>query len=940
MALQRMCLLSHGRGDMLSSGLIFTIAGLYLGFLFLLAFLTDRQAARGSLGFLNSPVIYTLSLAVYCTSWTFYGAVGSAARNGLEFLTIYIGPTLVLMGWWFWMRKLVTISNAQKITSIADFISARYGKSTLLSALVTLIALVGITPYISLQLKAVASSFDAFSDSDTWSPVPLASDSILSDTGFWVAICMAVFVVLFGTRNLGTNERHPGVVVAIAVESTVKLFSLGAIAFFATFILHDGIEDLYTSSAWNTGVQRLFHFQEGFELRWVALTFLSAAAMICLPRQFHVAVVENADERKLATASWLFPLYLGLVSVFVIPIAISGLTTLPETANPDLYVLSVPLAAGYDGLALLAFIGGLSAATSMVIVASIALSIMMSNHLVMPILLRLHMFGGNDGGDLSKKLLLIRRLSIGAIMICGFTYYRVTSGAGPLASIGLISFVGVAQFLPALIGGIYWSGGTRLGASAGLFAGFVVWVYTLLLPSFAGAGWAFIDIVTHGPFGIEVLKPSALFGFSNWDPLVHGLLWSFTINVALYVIVSLAARQSPLEQLQSVMFVNPYDQRGEGMERAFQRSATTDDLFQLTKRVMGAPQAERIFGDYAGMYGTSGRIADSDANLIGHVERQLAGNVGAASARTLVSRIVEGETIGLESVIALLDEKQEIMRYSKELERKSWELQETAEALRLANDQLTELDRMKDDFLSQVSHELRTPMTAIRSFAEILVEGRDVDSADAQRFLDIIHQESMRLTKLLDEVLELGRLEQGVSDLELRVVDVAKIARRSLLTMQGLAISDGVTLIDNLGDQPVLAMADEDPLSQVFINLLSNAIKFNSSPNPRAWMECYSGGAESGYLDIRICDNGPGIPTDQRDAVFSKFSRGWSESRKRSSGSGLGLPICRQLMQHLGGSLTLIETEDGGCVFSVRMPTVAKYNAISDDQILNADILA
>ncbi len=564
---------------MLSSGVIFTVAALYLGVLFLLAFLSDRRAEKGSLGFLGSPVVYTLSLAVYCTSWTFYGAVGSAARNGLEFLTIYIGPTLVLMGWWYVLRKLVVISNAQRITSIADFISARYGKSTLLSAMVTVIAVIGVTPYIALQLKAVAASFDAFAVEENWQPVPLQNLSLFEDTGFWVAVCMATFVILFGTRNLSADEKHPGVVVAIAFESIVKLLSLAAIAFFAVFVLHDGVFDLYVRTAWSEGVQRLYTFGDGFEARWIALTFLSAAAMICLPRQFQVAVVENVDERHLATASWLFPAYLALVSLFVLPIAMSGLTHMPETANPDLFVLSVPLSSGQEELALLAFIGGLSAATSMVIVASIALSIMISNHIVTPVLIRFPLFGAAAGGDLSRTLLLVRRISIIAILTLGFIYYRVTAAASPLASIGLISFVGVAQFLPALIGGIYWSGGTRTGAATGLFAGFLVWAYTLMVPSLAGAGWAFMDVVAYGPFGIEILKPDALFGLADWDPLVHGLFWSFTVNVALYVGISLSTRQSPLEQLQSALFTDPYRERGPGMESAFQRWAATDDLF-------------------------------------------------------------------------------------------------------------------------------------------------------------------------------------------------------------------------------------------------------------------------------------------------------------------------------------------------------------------------
>lgn len=921
---------------MLTTGWIFTAAALYLGGLFLLAYLTDRRAARGPLGFLSSPVVYTLSLAVYCTSWTFYGAVGSAARNGLEYLTIYLGPTLVLMGWWFLMRKLVVISNAQRITSIADFISARYGKSALLSALVTVIALIGITPYISLQLRAVASSFDAFAVSDAWTPAPIGSTGLVSDTGFWVAVCMAAFVVLFGTRNLGADERHPGVVVAIAVESTVKLFSLGAIAFFVTFILHDGIRDLYSATQWHTGVQRLQGFEDGFETRWIALTFLSAAAMICLPRQFHVAVVEGADDRKLATASWLFPLYLGLVSLFVIPIAMSGMTTLPESTNPDLYVLSVPLAHEQDGLALIAFIGGLSAATSMVIVASIALSIMMSNHLIMPILLRLPLITGGAEGDLTRTLLLARRFSIVVILGLGFAYYRLTGSASPLASIGLISFVGVAQFLPALIGGLFWSNATKSGAAIGLFAGFFVWAYTLLGPTLAGAGWAFESLVAEGPWGFETLKPNALFGLAGWDPLVHGLFWSLTVNILLYIGISLSTRQSPLEQIQAALFINPEEPGRHGLEGALRGSATQDDLYHLTKRVMGASRAERIFRDYAS--DAQETIGPSDATFINYVERHLASHVGAASARSLVSGVVEGETVSLDSVIALLDEKQAVVQYSHELERKSLELEETAAALQEANNQLTKLDRMKDDFLSQVSHELRTPMTAIRSFSEILVDSDTQANQDSKsehdsgRFLKIIHQESIRLTNLLDEILELGRLEQGDVEFSMTQADAAAVARRSIATMQGLALVEKVTIIDLVGASPLPVIADEDRLEQVFVNLLSNAIKFNNSPTPSVWVETVNPAKEANHdnsdlgnmgqdmIEIHIRDNGPGIPEKDRETVFSKFSRGWADGQKHRSGSGLGLPICKQMMQRLGGSLTLCETEGPGCTFAIKLP--------------------
>ena len=886
---------------MLTSGFVVLVAGLYLGGLFLLAFLTDRRARRGAARFVGSPVVYTLSLAVYCTSWTFFGAVGSAARSGLEYLTIYLGPTIVLMGWWLLLRKLVRISKAQRITSIADFISARYGKSASISALVTIMAVIGITPYIALQLKAVAAGFDALG---TPFDVPVLSPErgLFADTGFWVAVCMAAFVVMFGTRNLGADERHPGIVAAIAFESIVKLLSLGAIAVFCVYGLGDGVQDMFARAAENPRIAPLFGFAKGFEGRWITTLFLAGAAIVCLPRQFQVAVVENADERHLATASWLFPLYLLLISVFVIPIAISGLTLLPDTANPDLFVLTVPLSEGHETLALIAFIGGLSAATSMVIVASIALSIMISNHLVTPLLLRIPSFSGPRAGDFSATLLMVRRCSIIAILTLGFVYYRVTASSNPLASIGLISFAGAAQFLPALVGGIYWQRATHMGALSGLFAGFLVWGYTLLVPSFADAGWAFNDLVANGPWGVVLLKPDALLGFAGWDPLVHGVFWSMTVNLAVYLAVSLLTEQSPLESLQSALFVNAF-QRGERpVEGVLTGSARTEDLFRLTQRILGAERAFRIFRDYAREHGDGDELPEPDPTLIAHVERQLASSVGAATARTLVSRIVKGETISLDAVIEILDETQQAIRTSRELELKSRELAKTAEELRQANDKLTRLDRMKDDFLSRVSHELRTPMTSIRSFSEILADRPDLDAAEAGRFLSIIHQESERLTRLLDEILDLSSMESGQAAWTMGPVDAARVVREALDTMRGLATAHGVALDAILPDEGAPVMADADRLKQVVVNLVSNAIKYNDAEAPRVWVELRDDAAE-GQVTIAVRDNGRGIPPEARDALFAKFSRGWNDLSRARGGSGLGLAISRQIMQQLGGSL-------------------------------------
>ncbi|MCR9221255.1 MAG: sensor histidine kinase [Alphaproteobacteria bacterium] len=919
---------------MLTTGVIILIAGLYLGGLFLLAFWSERRAARGRGGFISSPLVYTLSLAVYCTSWTFYGAVGSASRSGLEFLTIYLGPTLVVMAWWFLLRKLVRISKAQRITSIADFISARYGKSASISALVTIVSVAVVAPYIALQLKAVAASVDALAGLHQAATVDVHGRSILADTGFWVAVCMAVFTILFGTRNQSADERQPGVVAAIAFESIVKLLSLGAIAVFAIYGMNSGLGELFDRADWHEGVQRLTTLQEDFETRWLVTLFLSAAAFICLPRQFHVGIVENTNERHLATASWMFPLYLLLVSLFVIPIAISGMTQLPETVNPDLYVLMVPQSAGQTELALIAFIGGLSAATSMVIVSSIAMSIMISNHLVTPLLLRLSVFSQQRTADFSKVLILVRRLSIIAILSLGFIYYYSIGTTSPLASIGLISFAGVAQFLPALIGGVYWEGGTKSGALTGLIAGFALWTYTLLVPSFAGAGWGFISVLDEGPFGIALLQPDALFGLAGWDPLVHGLTWSLTANVILYVAVSLFSRQSPLERLQSAVFINAFDRSRTGVEGAIPRSAAPEDLFRLARRILGRERADQLFADYAKSRGVERRadLPATDPALIVYVERALAGSIGAASARSLVARIAKGETISLESVIQILDETQEAIRYSRELEKKSRELEKTARQLREANAQLTELDRMKDDFLSRVSHELRTPMTSIRSFSEMLVEqgaeggAAALEGEQAQRFLSIIQHESVRLTRLLDQILDLNRMENGQLDWELQEVDLADIAREAAETMRGLAQNGDVALIDGLGDARLPVLADPDRLKQVFVNLLSNAIKFNDAAErggaAKVWLELERRPAGSGgaVCAVAIRDNGPGVPPAEQQTLFSKFSRGWKEGSRRPTGSGLGLAISKQIMLQFGGELLMTASSPAGSSFAVRLP--------------------
>ena len=872
--------------------LLFACLG-YVALLFGIAFYVDRRARQGKLAWLRSPLVYTLSISVYCTSWTFYGAVGSAARNGLEFVTIYLGPTLVFIGWWWLLRKLVRIGRMHRITSIADLISSRYGKSSSLAVLVTLISVTAITPYIALQLQSVTRSYEIIAGS---------GDS--TATALWVAGGMALFTILFGTRNLDANERHHGVVAAIAVEAIIKLVALIAVGIFVVYGLADGWQDIFAKAP-----AEIIASGDIFGPRWVALTFLSATAIICLPRQFQVTVVENVEERHLKTASWLFPLYLFGMCIFILPIAIAGLEFLPAGANPDLFVLTLPLQAERQDLALLAFLGGFSSATSMVIVAAIAVSTMVSNHIVMPIALQFLSARNQVSGDVRSLLLSTRRLSIALILGLGFLYFQISGGSDALAAIGLIAFVGVAQFLPSLLGGIFWRGATRAGALAGLSAGLILWFYTLFLPSFGSDFMQNAAMMEQGPWGVAALRPQALLGLQGSDPLVHALIWSLGVNTLLFLIVSGLSDMRPLERLQGALFVDVFRSAGGETPRFVGGSATSEDLFVLAQRILGRRPARVLFDEMArGQSGPGGLPPPSDA-VIARLERELSGSVGAASAHAMVGRIAGREMVGMTELIDIADETQRLIETSRQLSQKSNELERAARQLRDANERLRSLDARKDEFLSQVSHELRTPMTSIRSFAEILLGDREVSEEERQRFVTIIHDESLRLTRLLDEILDISHLEAGTVQLPLEDIDPQEAIETAMATVSGLARKKGVVMELSPIPPGTRVTANGDRLRQVLINLLSNAVKYNSAAKPSIQVRGTIGARQ---LTIDVVDNGGGVSREEATAVFEKFTRGVRSGLDQ--GAGLGLPISRAIMRMMGGDLT-IENGAGDTTF-------------------------
>ncbi|HHN66543.1 MAG TPA: hybrid sensor histidine kinase/response regulator, partial [Thermopetrobacter sp.] len=634
----------------------FSIALAYVGALFLIASLGDRFFRHGRRN-RPRPFIYALSLAVYCTTWTFYGSVGLSARSGLDFLPVYIGPVLLLALGWPLLGKVVKISKRQNITSIADFISARYGKHRMLGALVALVAIIGVVPYISLQLKAVSISIETL--------IPQIAGRPGIDMALIVAIAMAGFAILFGTRHIDATEHQDGLILAVAVESIVKLVAFLAVGVFVVFWQIGGLAALKEQLTTNPAVTSLFLGPPNWT-RWVTISLLSLFAFLLLPRQFHVAVVENAHPGDVRKAAFIFPLYLVAINLFVVPIAAAGLTTFGTLVDADTYVLGLPLAAGHGEIAILVFIGGLSAATAMIIIETVALSIMACNNLVVPLLLS-RRAAAMPSADMGRVLIIIRRLAIAAILFLAYSYYAMAGASKALAQTGLISFAAVAQFAPAFIGGLLWRRATARGAIAGIVAGFIAWAYTLLLPSFADSGWMSAAILQEGPFGIDWLRPRALFGLAA-DPLTHGAVWSLGLNVAAWIGVSLFTRPTPAERMQAAAFITHDDDIGGDAAHVPHGTLRIGELQRAVARYLGDKRTARAFADFARRQRRGlDANADADIDLLRHAEHLLASAVGAASSRLILALLLERNAPASRNTLQLLDDASSAIQYNRDL---------------------------------------------------------------------------------------------------------------------------------------------------------------------------------------------------------------------------------------------------------------------------------
>ncbi len=892
----------------------------YLLLLFGVAYWAEKKS--GSSMAALRPYIYALSMAVYCTAWTFYGSIGRAAETGPDFLAIYIGPTIAAPLWFLVLKKIIRICKVQRITSIADFISSRYGKNTALGTLVTIVCVLGVIPYISLQIKAIAISFEFLTQTSSANSLQnFWRISFFENTPLWITVLLAIFIIIFGTRKIDSTEKHKGMVTAVAFESIIKLIAFLAGGIFIVFFLFNGLGDLFIQASSIKALKETFVFtpKNGYA-DWFAMCVLSMLAVLLLPRQFQVAVVENVDEKHLNKAVWLFPLYLFAINIFVLPIAMAGkIYFATESLDADFSILSLPFLNNHPALALLVYIGGFSAATGMIIVETIALSVMLSNNLLIPLILKVSFLKDKFIINVENSIKFIRRLSIILILLLAYAYFTEVAESYSLVATGLISFAAVAQFAPAVIGGMYWRRANKVGALMGISAGFLIWFYTLIIPAIVGAGLLSTGILTDGLFGIHLLKPNELFGLDTFTPLTHSFFWSLLFNITFYVAGSLYIKAGNQEEIQAELFINVFKYNA-AYETSVNRTGRIkyNEIKYLLEQFLGSQRTKRLLDNFKENYHLSFKTEDAyaDQRLLTHSEKVLSGVIGSASARILIESVVKEEEISLTGVVEIIKESQQLISLNKELKQKSAELKKASDALALANQQMKEADEIKDEFLYTITHELRTPLTSIRAFSEILFDNPDIDTPQRQQFLGTMIKEIERLSRLITQVLDLEKLESGKQSLKHQEINISDFITEAISPFSQLIKDKSISLEkQNITDLPLIKV-DKDLMTRVIQNLVSNAIKYVDKDHGEIRISISKKGEN---IEVSIRDNGLGIDEKHIPYIFNKFYQ-IQHLNDRHEGSGLGLAISKKIIELHKGKIVVENQEESGANFSFTIP--------------------
>ena len=898
--------------------LIFIFSIAYLLILFGIASFVENKKKRKK-NIINNAYIYALSLAVYCTAWTFFGSIGRATTTGIEFIYIYLGPSLLAPFVIIILKKIIRISKTQRITNLADFISTRYGKNITIGMLVTFLCVIGIIPYIAIQLKAIFTSIDIISSGN------YLHNNFKNITTLFIILGLIFFVILFGTRNIDSTERHEGMVAAIAFESIIKISAFLLAGIYIVFIFFNGWGDLLNQTKLTPQYNNLINIQGSTNdfFHFFCFMVLSMFAVLFLPRQFQISVVENIHEEHLKKAIWLFPLYLFIINIFVLPIAMAGVVVFKNTqVNADTFILALPIFFKNTWLTLVVYIGGFSAASSMIIVETIALATMISNNIITPLFFSFSTNKENLNINFRNRLKLYRWISIICIILLSYLFEIYIAEKLSLVSIGLISFAAVAQFAPAMLGGIYWKNATKNGALIGIIAGFIVWFYTLILPALISAGYIEKSFLINGPFHIGWLKPTALFGLENIEFISHGFFWSVLINFFCYVGFSVFSNRNPQEIYQAEIFVDIFKapNLSDNTQFVWNRTADLNTLKLITANFLGNSRTKQILLGYSKKFNLNlNNLQIAPPHLIQYIERLLAGHIGSAAAKIMITKIVNEKALSTEEVLQIIKETQQIKASNIELKKESAALNKLTDELKSVNFQLKKMDQIKDEFLYTVTHEIRTPLTSIRALSEIMQDNADLSEDEKTTYLNAIVKETERLTHLITQVLNLERYESGRHKLNISNFDIEEQFIEIINTTDSIRKEKKIQIQLAIPSLPNI-YADVDLLKQVFYNLITNAIKFAKSTIT------ITINIESNNLIIQVKDDGVGIDETLHQLIFDKFFQAKNQTLKKPEGSGLGLAICKKIIELHQGKIWVESNFGFGATFIISLPNCIKLN--------------
>ena len=871
---------------------------LYLALLFFIAFWAEK---RKSNFWANNPYVYSLSLAVYCTAWTYYGSIGVAANQGLEYLAIYIGPIIIIPAWIVINSKIIRISRVNKISSIADFISLRYGNSRSFGAIISVVCILAIIPYIGLQIKAISDTFHLVTKSEN-------PNNIFTDTATYVVLLIAIFSSYYGTRYVDASEKRLGIISAVAVESFLKLIFFVILGIFVTYGIFNGFDDIYekAKNLPEFTQRNSFNGLEG-SFNWMLTSMLSMTAIFLLPRQFHTTIIENRKENHLKTAIWVFPLYLLIFNFFVFPIAWGGkILFLGQNVNPELFPILIPQKFGSILISVIVFLGGLSASISMIIISSVTLSIMLSNNVIIPYGW-IDTFKTKNDTFNNKNIVNIRKVSIFLLIITAFVFYKYLILESSLFSVGLVSFVLIAQLAPSFFGAIFWRRGTYTGAVIGLILGILICYINLIIPQYLKA--------INPELAINQYRILQFFKIPYLETIPQVFFWSLLANATVFTIISVSSKGNYRERNYAEIYVdiNRYIQNHEGAY-IWKGKANVSDIRRILVRFLGDKKTKQALKIFNLKYNIDDENDTADSRFIKFSENLLSGRIGTASAKILIEGVTKEDKISLPEVLKILEESKENITLNRKLTEQSRQLRRLSDDLRSANSSLIEKDKQKDDFLDSVTHELRTPITAIRAAGEILLDDDDIPVEIKKDFLENIISESDRLNEIINDILYLDKLESGTIKLNINKNNIIDTYHKALKPIYHLIQQKNIhhSEINLLNDNEFYY--DEARIIQVFQNILGNAYKFTEESG----MIQVKFQEKDNLLKIGIFNTGKKIPDEDIDLIFDKFYQSKHQNIRKPVGTGLGLAICKKIIDAHQGKI-YAENKEIGVTINILM---------------------